>query len=123
MKRFLVSVVLLLGTATHPLSDAASDVAYVVDEHIRSEQAEEKLIELSPKTLSDLRPAIENFGAEITDPDRFLDELMGGFHTELLAKRERAGSPRIGSFYRLRKSRIWQIFTEPMRGRLCLQKA
>ncbi|WP_420586774.1 hypothetical protein [Ruegeria sp.] len=86
MKQTLIlACCVFFGTTTFTLSDPATDASYIAEQHIISTKAEEKLDTLLTDVMAQMRPAFETLGAQIVDPDRFMDELMGDFEKTLIS--------------------------------------
>lgn len=84
MKQVFLSLFFLICTTASAYSDVSSDLAYIVEEHMLATQTEKQLARVTQKALTDIRPAIHNFGAEIVDEEEFLKALLGGFNAEML---------------------------------------
>ncbi|MCF6433873.1 DUF2059 domain-containing protein [Leisingera sp. MMG026] len=84
MKQILIAAIFLLGTVTSALSEAAADVAFVADAHMRWSDAEERVTSLRQEVYTKLQPGFADLGAEIINSDRFWEELAGDFDVELL---------------------------------------
>ncbi|WP_170398929.1 hypothetical protein [Ruegeria arenilitoris] len=86
MKKTLVlASCLLLGTTIPSLADPETDAQYILEQHSASNNFEERISALKRRALIHFEPFFQKLGAQIIDPDRFLDELLGDFEAEIFS--------------------------------------
>ena len=70
-----------------------------------------------------MQPAFEELGAQIIEPDLFMDELMGDFEKELIPSiREAIEAAYRDLLDRRRNSFLGRFFIEVAKVRLCLRE-
>ena len=87
LKQFLTVISLLIfGAASPVVANPAEDAAYIVEQHLVFINYEEKVALMSQDIVTTMQTGFDNFGAEIIDPDKFLDVLLGDFFSEFMVK-------------------------------------
>lgn len=81
MRRLLLSVCILAGLSQVALAGAAEDAAFIAERTVSSADYRGGQAELNRQIFRNIEAGLQRLGAEVVDPDRFIEELVGSWPT------------------------------------------